>query len=328
MNSAKISVIIPMFNAEKTIEQCINSILLQSYNDFELILINDGSNDNTLDICKRFAEVDKRIKLFDQNNKGVSFSRNLGLENAEGKYIAYVDADDTVEKEYLLNLVNMIEQDQSDMVVACYNKISRNGRQVVKYGFNDLYKFDDFTVIEKLSSLLLLATPWGKLFIKDKIKFKFRTDISLGEDVCFVLDYMSLIDSMSILDMALYNYRIDIKADSLSKKYHKNLADVVKFVDQSKERFLNSHFNESKQAKLFRKISLEDDALLMISKVYSTRTSLIEAKRTTIDVLNLLNIHIGFKIIQNKKLKLCWLLKKLNLLVLLKLVYTIKRYNH
>ena len=99
----KISIIVPMYNAEKWLEKCVNSIIEQSYSNIEILLINDGSTDKTLEICKKIEKIDNRVRVIDKKNEGVSKTRNLGLENATGKYIKFVDSDDWLEKMLVKN---------------------------------------------------------------------------------------------------------------------------------------------------------------------------------------------------------------------------------
>lgn len=102
---AKISVIVPVYNAEKYLNQCIQSIQNQSYTDFELILVNDGSTDASGDICESYVKTDQRIKLFTKINGGVSSARNLGLDNATGEWVTFIDSDDWVDKDYLQKMI-------------------------------------------------------------------------------------------------------------------------------------------------------------------------------------------------------------------------------
>ena len=114
---AKISVIVPVFNAEKTLNRCICSILAQTFQEFEVLLINDGSTDTSYQICDEYANKDKRIKVFHQKNQGVALARQKGLDNAQGDYIIHVDPDDWIEKEELESLYNTAVQQNADMVI-------------------------------------------------------------------------------------------------------------------------------------------------------------------------------------------------------------------
>ena len=110
MLQAKVSIIVPVYNVEKYIEKCVNSICQQDYENLQVILIDDGSKDNSGRICDKFSEIDSRIVVLHQNNSGVSVARNNGLDVAEGKYIGFVDSDDYLEKDYISTLVQEMEK--------------------------------------------------------------------------------------------------------------------------------------------------------------------------------------------------------------------------
>lgn len=113
-----ISIVVPVYNAENYLEKCINSIIGQTYRNLEIILIDDGSNDNSLSICEKFALQDNRIKVFHQNNGGVASARNKGLSEASGEFIAWVDSDDSTEPEYIEKLYNAVKEYNADISIA------------------------------------------------------------------------------------------------------------------------------------------------------------------------------------------------------------------
>lgn len=119
-----ISVIIPIYNMEKYLDRCINSITEQSYKNIEILLINDGSTDNSLKICKKFQKEDERIKFFSMNHQGVSIARNLGIEKAKGKYIMFIDSDDWIEKDTIKTLYENIKN--NDMSICSYHRVFDN----------------------------------------------------------------------------------------------------------------------------------------------------------------------------------------------------------
>ncbi|MBR3628081.1 MAG: glycosyltransferase family 2 protein [Elusimicrobia bacterium] len=118
----KISVIVPTYNVEKYLSQCLDSILNQTFKDFECICINDGSTDNSLSILQKYASKDNRIKIINQENKGLSGARNAALKIVTGKYITFVDSDDFVSSDYLEKLINLAEKENSD-IVYCRHKM-------------------------------------------------------------------------------------------------------------------------------------------------------------------------------------------------------------
>ena len=113
-----ISIVVPVYNAENYLEKCINSIIGQTYRNLEIILIDDGSNDNSLSICEKFALQDNRIKVFHQNNGGVASARNKGLSEASGEFIAWVDSDDSIEPEYIEKLYDAVKEYNADISIA------------------------------------------------------------------------------------------------------------------------------------------------------------------------------------------------------------------
>lgn len=130
-----ISVIVPVYNSEKTLDRCLNSILNQTFSDFEIIIVNDGSFDNSIKVIQKFVEKDSRIKLINQVNKGLGAARNIGIKNAKGKYIACVDSDDYIDFEMLEKMYNSIELQKSDMAICqADNVLFEKGKFVKSLG--------------------------------------------------------------------------------------------------------------------------------------------------------------------------------------------------
>ena len=111
-----VTVVVPIYNVERYLEKCLTSIILQTYKNLEVILVNDGSTDNSLNICKEFEKEDSRIRIISQENKGLSVARNVGIENAKGEYIAFVDSDDFISCKFIENLYNESIRNNSDIV--------------------------------------------------------------------------------------------------------------------------------------------------------------------------------------------------------------------
>ena len=113
----KVSIVVPIYNSEKELPRCIDSILNQTFSDFELILINDGSKDGSLNILKEYEQKDKRVTVIDNENNGVSETRNIGIRRSSGDYIAFVDSDDYIESDMVEALVESVEQQNADLVI-------------------------------------------------------------------------------------------------------------------------------------------------------------------------------------------------------------------
>lgn len=190
-----ISIIIPVYNGEEFIKRCIESILNQSYKSFEVILINDGSTDKSLELIKDYSKKYKNIEYIDQQNCGASVARNKGIEASKGKYLVFIDVDDYIEKDYLKRLYESING--SDIVVSGYNRVV--GTKTI------------FTKIPKNTfwSSLKYTSTWGKIynteFIK-KNKIKFLEDVKIGEDLYFNITVVNKTKKIKILEYAGYNY--------------------------------------------------------------------------------------------------------------------------
>lgn len=230
-----ISVIVPVYNAENHIENCIKSILKQTYQDFELILIDDGSIDKSLKICEKYVKQNKKVRVISQTNRGVSETRNVGLRNARGEYIQFVDSDDEIEPKMLEFMVAEMQDTDVDMVICGYNEIMPQQTNIVvpeKEGIIDIQELNNFypNIFEKF----LLNAVWNKLYKKVKIKNLFLKDLSMGEDLIFNLEYMKHIGKISFIARPLYQYYV--YENSLTRKVRKDHIDIAeKIYLESKE---------------------------------------------------------------------------------------------
>lgn len=222
-----ISVIVPAYNASKYIEKCIQSVLNQDYNNFELIVINDGSTDNTLKILNKLSEKDNRIKIFNQENSGVSSARNLGLQKAVGKYITFLDSDDSLLENALSSFISEIN-DNVDFVICSTREIKLSTMEV-------LLKRKSFNNKDEIKSNFLdfdtyIRRPWANLYRKsiiDNYNIKFPIDISFGEDHIFNLEYLKHTEKAVVIsDKIVYNYII--AHNGLCLKYHENMHQIEK----------------------------------------------------------------------------------------------------
>ena len=197
-----ISIIVPVYNSEHFLHECISSVLSQSYTNFELILINDGSTDASASICQEYASKDNRIVYFYKKNGGVSSARNLGLANARGKWITFIDSDDTVSKNYLSDLVAsiigekvLVIQNMDGAGIQLENKIL-SGKDMIRYYFSHNVSF--------------LTGPVAKIYNKkiiDQNRITFPVDIHMGEDAIFILRYFKYIETLVIVDHTNYYIR-------------------------------------------------------------------------------------------------------------------------
>lgn len=198
------SVIIPVYNAEKTIRQCVDSILSQTYGSFELILVDDGSKDNSLDICNEYALKDDRVRVVHKENGGVSSARNRGLDIAEGEWVTFIDADDYIEKNFLINLYDAKE----DIIVCSYQNLKTN-IIVERFNISDTMPGTLSEFIEEYITNTILRGPVAKFYKKSLIgNLKFPENMKVGEDSCFVFKYLSKCQTFKMLSNSIYTVRL------------------------------------------------------------------------------------------------------------------------
>lgn len=215
-----ISIVVPVYNGEKYIEDCIKSILKQTYTEWELLLIDNDSLDHTLKICKEYAKTDDRIQVLHQHkNRGVSVARNLGLERAAGEYITFIDCDDWIEPDYLEQLLWLQEKEEADMVLCEYHKAYDADREKLKAGENnnaletaESQNIRGFTKEAYIEHYFLAGNThcWGVLFdVKILEDIHFPKDITIGEDMMFMLEVSSRTDKIVVTDYKGYYYYIN-----------------------------------------------------------------------------------------------------------------------
>lgn len=204
----KISVIIPVFNDERRIEESINSVLNQTYDNLELIVINDGSTDRTLEKVQKYS--DKRMKVFTQENQGTGQARNKGLKEAAGDFICFVDSDDTIEPDFLEEMSKLIKQQNASIVACSYKNNTGN-----------LYELDKTEAFKYLIALpeKIPMSVVGKIFRKEKLKDLWFDKSNHFEDIKFAVEAFANADKVVYLEKILYNYTQ--REDSRSK-YFKN----------------------------------------------------------------------------------------------------------
>ncbi|WP_051689265.1 glycosyltransferase family 2 protein [Butyrivibrio sp. AE2032] len=217
-NMSIVSVIMPVFNGAKCCKRAIESVLHQTYQQIELIVVNDGSTDGTEDIVQEIAAVDDRLKLISQANAGVSSARNRGIKESSGEYIAFIDADDYMNNTFVEKMLHAMLQEQTDVASCGYTYVYSDGRRTEK-----TVPVGDRTIdtIEQYVSTNVINLLWNKLYKKALISHLFNTDRSMGEDLEFNTWYFTKVGSISTIFEPLYEYTYDSEG-SLTKK-----ADLV-----------------------------------------------------------------------------------------------------
>ena len=226
-----ISVIVPIYNVEKYINQCIDSIINQTYKNLEIILVDDGSPDNCGRICDEYAKKDSRIKVVHKENGGVCSARNIGMEKSTGKWIAFIDSDDWIENKYFEIILNEAKKEDVDIVICGYNKIWKNKVEKINAsGENINYNSREY-LIKSLNPQTCFGFCPMRLIKKESIgDIRFNQNIVVGEDALFNIQISKNINKAVLLKQALYNYRNN--SNSVVKRYDTNYAD--KYLDSMK----------------------------------------------------------------------------------------------
>lgn len=232
----KVSVIIPVYNGEKYLRKCIDSVLGQTFRDYELILVEDGSKDSTGQLCDEYALADSRVRVIHKRNEGLICARKDGIASAKGELIAFVDADDWIEEDFLEILVENMVRNQADIVITGCVKERGHVAEILSNGIPDgIYEAE--RVIQNIFPCMLhyegfyrfgiLPYMWNKLYKKDILRKCYQninTDIYDGEDAAVVYPYLLKVKKAVVLSVFKYHYRIHEQAMTALKKsdYYEN----------------------------------------------------------------------------------------------------------
>jgi len=226
-----ISVIVPVYNAEKYIEHCIRSLLEQTYKNFELILINDGSTDRSLKLCKAFSDKDRRVKVYDRKNGGASAARNTGLERMKGKYVIFVDSDDYVSKSYLENLYLAAKSGHYDIVQCNLESKNRqlNPIDAITFQLSDV---TEITKVQALNERKYKVSVWGKIYCSHIFKdFRFQEGIIYEDDASYYI-LVDQAEKIALLNETLYFYYMSENSVMRNDKKNKSTAFVDIYEDR------------------------------------------------------------------------------------------------
>ena len=228
----KISIIVPVYNAEKYLRKCCYSILEQKYKDIELILINDGSTDDSEKICKQVCLEDSRVMFKTINNQGVSVARNVGIDCATGKYIMFVDSDDWLEPKSLESISEIIESEQDVYVLNHWQEYQNNSREI----FMNPCETTIPSLLEHLGELReidsLLCTVWNKVYKCSLIKEKgirFLENIPFGEDFLFNMDFFMVAENLVCSNIFSYHYNC-MNLNSATHKFFPDYKDYIRLM--------------------------------------------------------------------------------------------------
>ena len=233
----KVSVIVPVYNSEKYLTQCIESLIEQTYDNIEIIIVNDGSTDNSGMICKDFEERDNRVKVFNIPNSGVSTARNIGIEKSKGDYITFVDSDDWVDRNMIEFAVEKITVDNSDIVMWSYLKAFKNEELKLPLVSNKDMEFssdksllyyksiDSMYGQDKSVQSVSAGTTWCKLYKKSIIEnhnLRFNPILTRAQDTVFSIKAFNLANKITYYNKNLYHYRITDSSTSSGTRFIKD----------------------------------------------------------------------------------------------------------
>lgn len=222
-----ISIIVPVYNTEKYLGCCINSILNQSYQDFELLLVDDGSKDSSGAICDKYAEQDSRVRVFHKENGGVSSARNMGLDNAKGEWICFVDSDDEIQNIAALSVANM----NTDMILFTLKMVNTDG---IANCYPLMPFLDDLDTkenyIKNYLHFHIFNSVYAKLIRRSIFEdLRFDTSIKFGEDALFNLQLMKLVNKITVCNEIVYIYN---RFEDYGTKYQTTIENSIKTMSQ------------------------------------------------------------------------------------------------
>lgn len=207
-----ISIIIPVYNAERYLDDCIQSVLNQTYDNIEIVLVDDGSKDKSAAICDSYANNYENIKVLHNENQGPAASRKYGIENANGSLVMFIDSDDWIECDTLEVMIQELNLSEADIVTCFYVDVYNNGKRIVHQTFQEnVIEINSFSqsVHEIHGARHLNTGPWAKLYKKELFSnVDFRENITIGEDYTMLLQVLHNASKVRMLNQVFYNRRI------------------------------------------------------------------------------------------------------------------------
>lgn len=284
--SSLVSIVVPIYNAVQYLDRCIRSVVDQTYTDLEIILVDDGSKDNSLQICEKWRQRDHRIRIISQSNHGVSFARNIGIKKSNGDYLMLLDSDDWLDVEACEKLLRKIKMQNADCVICGFKQTSGNiwaPKWDRDYLTLSSFKQDFIYWI----NTELLSSSVNKMYKRDLINKFYPEDMSFGEDLIFVLNYLENCKRISFIRESFYQHEVHNSVSlthSFSPIRFSNLEDI-----QNKIELFADEYSKS-DIRIYRKYIR--DALHMIRMLYKNKEVSYKEKR---DIINQWMLHSYMK---------------------------------
>ena len=245
MENQLISIIVPIYNVEKYLKQCIESIISQTYRNIEIILVDDGSPDNCGKICDEYSQKDKRIIVIHKENGGLSDARNKGIDIAKGDYLTFIDSDDFVNIDYIEKLYNSIKLNNTKLAQCGISKVNENNEIIEKLNYDENYIKTSHEILNELYGKHLIenVVVWNKMYAKELFR-NIRFPVGkIHEDEFTTYKIFYSVDRISLLSDCLYNYR-QTNESIIGKKFNKKRLDLLEALEERIEFFKNNKEQE------------------------------------------------------------------------------------
>ena len=322
----QVSIIVPVYNVENYIERCLNSLVNQTFKDIEIITINDGSTDKSLELLNKYAKEDIRISVIDLGDEGVSYCRNLGIEKANGKYIMFVDSDDWIDSSMVEVMYKKAEENKLDLVMCSYirefkdhskEKIFNLPQEIIYKDNevkNELLRKLVGPIKEELSNpemLDALGTVWGKLYRADilkenKIKFVDLKEIGSAEDTLFNIFTFNYLKKVMFLNKPMYHYWRD-NPKSVTSQYNPKLKEQRKVFFKYISNFLKeNNFEQVFEEALNNRICTSVLGLGLIECSKNNKISGINKIKNIKKIINEEYIRNAYKNLELKYFSIHW----------------------
>ncbi|QGY96788.1 glycosyltransferase [Lactobacillus johnsonii] len=312
ISNEKVSIIVPIYNAEKYLEECIESVTKQTYKDLQIILVNDGSKDKSWELCKKLKNSDSRIVIATQSNAGVSVARNKGLDLADGKWIMFVDPDDVLSKTIVEDLLTQVSAEIDIVACGCYGFDGSyrkkdsffKGNRIFKANKDDLYlQLMDASHGQGNDFVTAIGVPWGKIYRHNFIKkYNLRFDPKLRrmQDNIFNMYAFYYAREIFYLDKPLYFYRLDHITD-YNKRHQKDMLKIFKPVVDARTTAIST-LGLNKDPQIY-KFYLQETAGFFFGIVNSLILTNKRFEKEVKQLKNNTNFNILFKNQNIKKIK-------------------------
>ena len=294
MKKNLVSIIIPVFNSEKTLKRCITSIINQTYKDLDIIIVNDGSKDKSEEICKEFQKKDKRINYIVQKNSGVSNARNNGLSKVKGDFITFIDSDDWIENDYIESLIKLLIDNDADVITSSAidftaDKVLNTSEKVLKY---EITTNKELMIKDLLEAKKYNSVCWGKIYRRNSvIGLKFDENLKIAEDLKFLISVFENCNKLVITNIRKYHYYINV-GSAIHSGFNDNWLGAINYCKDLIEKYKNTNL----EIYAIKKYVVTNLACIYMNNLKSIYKINIKKNLSTYKKLILFSNKINFKL--------------------------------